>query len=177
MPPLTIPLLIRFRVVIIGQDPYHGPGQANGLSFSVSEGIRLPPSLKNIFKEISNDLGYNIPHSGDLSPWANQGVLMLNAVLTVRHKTSGIASKKRLGKLHRCCNSKNLQRKNRGYFSPLGQFCSFKEIADRFFPASHSGSSSSLSIFGPYRLFRLWTFFKDKCHFRRTRTNTHQLEN
>lgn len=82
------------KVVILGQDPYHGPGQANGLSFSVSEGIKLPPSLKNIFKEIHQDLGFPIPTSGDLSHWADQGVLMLNAVLTVRHKEAGSHQKR-----------------------------------------------------------------------------------
>lgn len=79
----------KVKVVIIGQDPYHGPGQANGLSFSVSPGIRQPPSLKNIFKELNNDLGTPIPDHGDLEKWAAEGVLMLNAVLTVRHKQPG----------------------------------------------------------------------------------------
>src|SRR5690606_34206870 len=77
------------RVVVIGQDPYHGPGQANGLCFSVHDGIRFPPSLVNIFKEIRDDLGKPIPASGDLSRWARQGVLLLNATLTVRANTPG----------------------------------------------------------------------------------------
>jgi len=72
------------KVVIIGQDPYHGPGQANGLCFSVRDGVRQPPSLVNIFKEINKDLGKSIPVSGDLERWAHQGVLLLNATLTVR---------------------------------------------------------------------------------------------
>lgn len=72
------------KVVIIGQDPYHGPGQAHGLSFSVKKGIEAPPSLKNIFKEINDDLGIPIPGHGELVGWAKQGVLLLNAVLTVR---------------------------------------------------------------------------------------------
>ncbi len=72
------------KVVIIGQDPYHGAGQANGLSFSVSDGIASPPSLVNIFKEIATDLGKPIPSSGNLERWASQGVLLLNAILTVR---------------------------------------------------------------------------------------------
>lgn len=72
------------KVVIIGQDPYHGPNQANGLCFSVNPGIAHPPSLINIFKEIEQDLGIPYPKSGDLSPWAKQGVLLLNATLTVR---------------------------------------------------------------------------------------------
>ncbi len=72
------------KVVIIGQDPYHGPGQANGLAFSVNPGIDIPPSLRNIFKEIASDTGKPIPHDGDLTRWARQGVLLLNATLTVR---------------------------------------------------------------------------------------------
>ncbi|MDA3881375.1 MAG: uracil-DNA glycosylase [Prolixibacteraceae bacterium] len=74
----------KVKVVIIGQDPYHGPGQAHGLCFSVRDGVQFPPSLRNIFKEINSDLGKPIPQSGDLSRWAKQGVLLLNATLTVR---------------------------------------------------------------------------------------------
>lgn len=77
------------RVVIIGQDPYHGPGQANGLCFSVADGIRKPPSLLNIFKELKNDLWVDIPESGNLERWAEQGVLLLNATLTVRANSAG----------------------------------------------------------------------------------------
>lgn len=77
------------KVVIIGQDPYHGPGQANGLCFSVRDGVRHPPSLMNIFKEIAADLGKPIPVSGDLDRWARQGVLLLNATLTVRASSPG----------------------------------------------------------------------------------------
>ncbi len=72
------------KVVIIGQDPYHGPCQANGLCFSVNQGIDIPPSLRNIFQEIHNDTGAPLPSSGDLSRWARQGVLLLNSSLTVR---------------------------------------------------------------------------------------------
>ncbi|MFI2857535.1 uracil-DNA glycosylase [Paenibacillus sp. JSM ZJ436] len=72
------------RVVILGQDPYHGAGQAEGLSFSVSAGIRIPPSLHNIYKELNQDLGVPAPHHGSLMHWAKQGVVLLNAVLTVR---------------------------------------------------------------------------------------------
>lgn len=74
----------KVKVVIIGQDPYHEPGQAHGLSFSVMDGMPFPPSLQNIFKEIHDDLGKDIPMSGNLSRWAEQGVLLLNATLTVR---------------------------------------------------------------------------------------------
>ena len=71
------------KVVIMGQDPYHGPGQAHGLGFSVQKGIRVPPSLRNIYKELSQDLGVRIPSHGNLSSWAKKGVLLLNSVLTV----------------------------------------------------------------------------------------------
>lgn len=76
--------LSSLKVVIIGQDPYHGEGQANGLCFSVNDGVRFPPSLQNIFKEIHDDIGSPIPTSGNLDRWAEQGVLLLNSVLTVR---------------------------------------------------------------------------------------------
>ena len=79
----------KVKVVILGQDPYHEQGQAMGLSFSVPEGIMLPPSLQNIYKEIQNDLGKPIPTSGDLTRWAKQGVLLLNATLTVRASSPG----------------------------------------------------------------------------------------
>lgn len=77
------------KVVILGQDPYHGPGQANGLCFSVNDGVPFPPSLMNIFKEVQADTGAPIPASGDLSRWARQGVLLLNATLTVAAHQAG----------------------------------------------------------------------------------------
>lgn len=77
------------RVVILGQDPYHAKGQAHGLSFSVQEGVGVPPSLQNIYKEIHDDIGSPIPRSGDLTRWAEQGVLLLNATLTVQEKSPG----------------------------------------------------------------------------------------
>lgn len=75
----------KVRVVILGQDPYHGPGQAHGLCFSVQKGIKPPPSLVNIYKEMNADLGIPIAQTGDLTPWAENGVLLLNAILTVRN--------------------------------------------------------------------------------------------
>lgn len=81
--------LEQVKVVIIGQDPYHGPGQAHGLSFSVPPGVPAPPSLQNIFKEIQRDLGYPIPGHGCLQGWADQGVLLLNAVLSVQQANAG----------------------------------------------------------------------------------------
>jgi uracil-DNA glycosylase len=84
----------KVKAVIIGQDPYHGPGQAHGLCFSVKDGIGFPPSLINIFKEIESDLGIPRPVSGDLTRWATQGVLLLNATLTVRAHQAGSHQKK-----------------------------------------------------------------------------------
>lgn len=77
------------KVVILGQDPYHGVGQAHGFSFSVKNGIAVPPSLKNIYKELQADIGMDIPHEGDLRSWADQGVLLLNAVLSVENAKAG----------------------------------------------------------------------------------------
>jgi uracil-DNA glycosylase len=79
----------KVKVVIIGQDPYHGPGQAHGLCFSVNDGVPFPPSLVNIFKEIKSDVGTDTPRTGNLTRWAEQGVLLLNATLTVRAHAAG----------------------------------------------------------------------------------------
>ena len=84
----------KVKVVILGQDPYHNDGQAHGLSFSVPDGIPAPPSLVNIFKEINRDLGIPVPRSGNLTRWANQGVLLLNATLTVQAHIAGSHQKK-----------------------------------------------------------------------------------
>jgi uracil-DNA glycosylase len=93
------------KVVIIGQDPYHGIGEANGLCFSVNEGVNIPPSLRNIYKELVDDLG-NIfmPTSGNLASWANQGVLLLNAGLTVRENLPNSHKS-----IYRCSNSKTFR--------------------------------------------------------------------
>ena len=92
------------KVVILGQDPYHDDGQANGLCFSVNDGIKHPPSLVNIFKEIEQDLGIPYPKSGNLIRWADQGVLLLNATLTVRSHQAGSHQKKGMGNIYRLCN-------------------------------------------------------------------------
>lgn len=84
----------KVKVVILGQDPYHGAGQANGLCFSVNKGIQFPPSLLNIFKEIESDTGNPIPKDGDLTRWSDQGVLLLNATLTVRASQAGSHQKR-----------------------------------------------------------------------------------
>lgn len=86
--------LEKVKVVIIGQDPYHGPGQAHGLSFSVPKGVALPPSLQNIYKEIESEYGCKMPRTGDLTGWAEQGVLLLNATLTVQAGNAGSHQKR-----------------------------------------------------------------------------------
>ncbi|MGB5446295.1 MAG: uracil-DNA glycosylase [Psychromonas sp.] len=92
---LELTPLADIKVVILGQDPYHGEGQAHGLSFSVPEGIKIPPSLRNIYKELSTSIeNYKIPESGNLEHWAKQGVLLLNAVLTVEQATPGCHANK-----------------------------------------------------------------------------------
>lgn len=83
----------KLKVLILGQDPYHGPGQADGLAFSVKKGISLPPSLRNIFKELKNDLKIEVPLNGDLEKWAKEGVLLLNASLTVRQASPNFYAK------------------------------------------------------------------------------------
>ncbi|WP_344264884.1 uracil-DNA glycosylase [Streptomyces sodiiphilus] len=84
----------RVKVLVLGQDPYHGPGQGHGLCFSVRPGVRVPPSLRNIYKELQADLGHPVPDNGYLMPWAEQGVLLLNAVLTVREGQAGSHQRK-----------------------------------------------------------------------------------
>lgn len=80
---------LQVKVVILGQDPYHGPSQAHGLSFSVPDGVKTPPSLQNIYKELHDDIGKDIPNSGNLEHWAKQGILLLNATLTVQASEAG----------------------------------------------------------------------------------------
>lgn len=91
---LTLTSFENTKVIIIGQDPYHAPNQAHGLSFSVNYGIKIPPSLANIYKELKSDINFSIPSHGNLTTWANQGVLLLNATLTVRGGEPGSHQKK-----------------------------------------------------------------------------------
>jgi uracil-DNA glycosylase len=116
------------KVVILGQDPYHGPGQANGFCFSVSPGIRKPPSLVNIFKEIQDDLGIPIPESGNLEPWADQGVLLLNATLTVRANTAGSHQKKGWETFTDAVIKKISEQKENIVFLLWGNFAIQKEV-------------------------------------------------
>ena len=111
--------LDRVKVVILGQDPYHGYGQAMGLSFSVPDGVPVPPSLKNIFKEISDDLGVQMSGRPNLESWARQGVLLLNAVLTVFARLS---QQDWLGDIHGRCNTLYIRQLRRSCFYALGKF-------------------------------------------------------
>lgn len=119
------------KVVIIGQDPYHGIGQAHGLCFSVAKGIRKPPSLLNIFKEMKGDLGFEIPIDGNLESWARQGVLLLNATLTVRAHQAGSHQKKGWEQFTDAIIQKLSQQKDQLVFLLWGNFAiSKKELID-----------------------------------------------
>ena len=114
------------KVVIIGQDPYHGIGQANGLCFSVADGIKKPPSLVNIFKELREDLGFDIPESGNLEHWAQQGVLLLNATLTVRAKNAGSHQKQGWEQFTDACIRKLSSKRENLIFLLWGRFAQKK---------------------------------------------------
>ncbi len=110
------------KVVIVGQDPYHGEGQAHGLSFSVPEGIKIPPSLRNIYKELNRDLGMPVPLSGNLESWAKQGVLLLNASLTVRASEANSHSKQGWLRFTNACIQHINQHKQGVVFLAWGRF-------------------------------------------------------
>jgi uracil-DNA glycosylase len=116
----------KVRVVIIGQDPYHNPGQAHGLCFSVPDGTGYPPSLLNIFKEIKSDIGVNPHNSGDLTRWAHQGVLLLNAILTVRQNQPGSHQNKGWEKFTDSVITALSQHKNNLVFILWGRYAQVK---------------------------------------------------
>ncbi len=118
----------RLKVIIIGQDPYHGGGQAHGLSFSVPEGIRVPPSLRNIFKELHSDLGITISSSGNLENWAKQGVLLLNATLTVRANEAGSHQNRGWEKFTDAIINKISKEKENIVFILWGKYAQAKEV-------------------------------------------------
>ena len=118
----------KVKVVIIGQDPYHGKDQAQGLSFSVPSGLRIPPSLKNIFKELQSDLGIKIPQNGDLSFWAQQGVFLLNATLTVRAHTAGSHQEKGWEQFTDAVIKKLSEKRNGIVFMLWGNYAQKKEL-------------------------------------------------
>ncbi len=122
----------KLKVVILGQDPYHGPNQAHGLCFSVNEGVKMPPSLVNIFKEIKTDLGIDFPSNGSLFRWADQGVLLLNATLTVRASSPGSHQNKGWEQFTDMVVSKISSLKNNVVFLLWGSYAQKKgEVIDR----------------------------------------------
>ena len=140
------------KVVIIGQDPYHGEGQANGLCFSVGDGVPFPPSLQNIFKEVHDDTGVPVPQSGNLDRWAEQGVLLLNAVLTVRaHEAASHAGRgweQFTGASHKPAQTQ------RSIYA-LGQLCPAQGLDSRCGAQLHSASRTPLAAVGISRILRL----------------------
>lgn len=115
------------KVVILGQDPYHAAGQANGLAFSVKDGVRIPPSLKNIFKELNEDIGAPVPSSGDLSAWAERGVLLLNSALTVREQSPASHHKKGWEAFTDTCIKKLSEQRHHLVFLLWGNFARAKK--------------------------------------------------
>jgi uracil-DNA glycosylase len=156
------------KVVIIGQDPYHGPGQANGLCFSVREGVRMPPSLVNIFKEIQSDLGKPMPASGDLERWSAQGVLLLNATLTVRANSPGSHQNKGWESFTDAVIRKISEEKNNVVFLLWGAYAQKKgEIIDRnkhlvLMSAHPSPFSADRGFFGSKHFSKANQYLKSK---------------
>ena len=145
----------RVRIVILGQDPYHGRGQAMGLSFSVPAGVTPPPSLRNIFAELGTDLGLPVPGSGDLTPWAERGVLLLNSVLTVASRLPRLARRQGLGGIHRPRHRGALCA-SRGHRVPALGPLRAAEGGDRRHDAPpRADGCSSLPLLGEQRLLRL----------------------
>ena len=116
------------KVVLLGQDPYHGPGQAHGLSFSVPDGMRPPPSLQNMYKELNADTGMAIPHTGNLTPWAKQGVLLLNAYLTVEANSPASHSQSGWGEFTNTVIQKLSDLKKNLVFLLWGKFAQEKQV-------------------------------------------------
>ncbi len=156
------------KVVILGQDPYHGPGQANGLCFSVREGVVMPPSLKNIFKEIQSDLGKPFPKSGDLQRWADQGVLLLNATLTVRASSPGSHQNKGWEQFTDAVIKEISDKKNNVVFLLWGAYAQKKgEIIDRsrhlvLMSAHPSPFSADRGFFGNKHFSKTNDYLKNK---------------
>lgn len=118
----------RVKAVILGQDPYHGPNQAHGLCFSVNDGVRFPPSLQNIFKELHSDIGMDAPNSGNLTKWADEGVLLLNATLTVRERNAGSHQKKGWEKFTDAAIKRLSDERKNLVFLLWGRFAQNKEV-------------------------------------------------
>ncbi len=146
---LDLTPLDQVRVVILGQDPYHGEGQAHGLSFSVKPGVRLPPSLVNIYKELQADLDIPPARHGFLESWARQGVLLLNSVLTVERASAASHQGKGWEKIHRCHHSRRQCQAGAGGLHPLGQLCAEEGRLRRSQPPSRPALRPSLPTLRP----------------------------
>ncbi len=138
--------LDKVRVVILGQDPYHGPGQAHGLCFSVKPGVRPPPSLVNIYRELQSDLGIERPRHGFLEHWANQGVLLLNSVLTVEMAKAASHQGKGLGTLYRCGHPAGECKGRSGRLPALGRLCAKEGGVCRHVQASGAQGCAPLAF-------------------------------
>ena len=157
------------RVVILGQDPYHGPGQAHGLCFSVPAGVTPPPSLKNIFKEMESDLGLAPPAIGNLESWARQGVLLLNNTLTVEQGQAGSHAGKRMGGHHRCLRRRGGSARGAHGVHAVGQPCAGQGRAHSRIARSGSAPAAEKPApqpaFGLSRVLRFQTLFDRPMHF------------
>jgi len=150
------------NVLLLGQDPYHDHNQAHGLCFSVRPGIKPPPSLQNVFKELKNDLGCRIPNNGYLAPWAKQGILLLNAVLTVRAHQAGSHRNKGWEKFtDRVIQTVN-EKESPVVFVLWGNYAQQKIPADRYRQTRHRQSGAPLAVIGQQRLFRQPAIFQDQ---------------
>lgn len=152
----------KVKVVIIGQDPYHGPGQAHGLCFSVNDGVPFPPSLVNIFKEIKADIGTDAPPTGNLTRWAEQGVLLLNATLTVRAPSSRLPSEPRLGNIYRCRHPYSCRRTGAFGLYIMGSLCTTKRCFYRSQQTLGTDIRTPFSSFRIQRFLRKQTFQQDE---------------
>ena len=150
------------KVVILGQDPYHNNGQAHGLSFSVQKGVDIPPSLVNIYKELHDDLGCTIPSHGCLTKWAEQGVLMLNTVLTVRAHQAN-SHRNWMGRIHRCSNSGSEQSGQTDCLYSVGSSCAKEEENAYESKASYPGSTASKPAGCLQRFLWKQAIQSDKC--------------
>ena len=147
------------KAVILGQDPYHEPGQAHGMSFSVKKGVKQPPSLVNIFRELEDDLGISPPDHGYLMKWAEEGVLLLNTCLTVREHQAN----SHRGKGWEIFTDRVISLLNADRVHPVGSKRQIKSAADHRKAALDSYRGSSQSAFGVQRIFRRQVFFQNQC--------------
>ena len=165
----------KVKVVIIGQDPYHGPGQAHGLCFSVNDGVAFPPSLQNIFKEIHDDLGTPVPQSGNLTRWAEQGVLLLNATLTVRAHQAGSHQRQGWEEFTDAAIKALAEEREHLVFILWGAYAQKKGRVHRSQPPSGACVGPSVALVRLPRLFRQQAFQPGQRLFGTTRGNPDKM--